>query len=57
MSVIKVEDLAYVRFGAPDLDRMEAFLADFGLERTLRTESIALRARRGRRSLRARDRV
>ena len=39
MSVIKVEDLAYVRFGAPDLDSMEAFLADFGLERTLRTES------------------
>ncbi len=31
MSIIKVEDIAYVRFGAPDLARMRAFLLDFGL--------------------------
>jgi catechol 2,3-dioxygenase-like lactoylglutathione lyase family enzyme len=32
MSTIKVEDIAYVRFRAPDLARMEAFLVDFGLQ-------------------------
>ncbi|HWF01385.1 MAG TPA: VOC family protein [Caulobacteraceae bacterium] len=31
MSIIKVEDIAHVRFRAPDLARMEAFLRDFGL--------------------------
>ena len=31
MSVLKVEDLAYVRFRAPDLAEMRGFLADFGL--------------------------
>jgi len=31
MSIIKVIDIAYVRFSAPDLDRMRAFLLDFGL--------------------------
>lgn len=31
MSGIKVEDIAYVRFGAPDLEAMKAFLLDFGL--------------------------
>ncbi|MFT3723255.1 MAG: VOC family protein [Hyphomonadaceae bacterium] len=31
MSVIKVEDIAHVRFGAPDIDAMKAFLLDFGL--------------------------
>lgn len=31
MSVIKIEDIAYVRFRAPDLAKMEAFLRDFGL--------------------------
>ena len=31
-------DIAYVRFRAPDLDGMEAFLADFGLVRAERTE-------------------
>lgn len=31
MSVIKVEDIAHVRFRAPDLDRMAQYLADFGL--------------------------
>jgi catechol 2,3-dioxygenase-like lactoylglutathione lyase family enzyme len=29
--MIKVKDIAYVRFAAPDLDKMEQFLADFGL--------------------------
>lgn len=32
MSVIKVEDIAHVRFAAPDLGVMRAFLEDFGLE-------------------------
>jgi catechol 2,3-dioxygenase-like lactoylglutathione lyase family enzyme len=31
MSIAKAEDVAYVRFSAPDLDVMRAFLADFGL--------------------------
>jgi catechol 2,3-dioxygenase-like lactoylglutathione lyase family enzyme len=31
MTVIKVEDVAHVRFAAPDLARMKAFLEDFGL--------------------------
>lgn len=29
--MIKVTDIAYARFGAPDLDEMERFLVDFGL--------------------------
>ncbi len=35
---IRVTDIAYVRFTAPDLDVMEAFLVDFGMERSLRTD-------------------
>lgn len=31
MSIIKVEDIAFVRFRVPDLDRSRLFLADFGL--------------------------
>ena len=31
--MIKVTDVAYARFAAPDLDRMESFLLDFGLTR------------------------
>jgi len=31
MSLIKVEDIAHVRFQVPDLDRLDAFLRDFGL--------------------------
>ena len=31
MSVIKVEDIAHVRYAAPDLPKMQAFLHDFGL--------------------------
>jgi catechol 2,3-dioxygenase-like lactoylglutathione lyase family enzyme len=34
--MIKVKDIAYVRFGAPDLDRMQKFAADFGLAMTAR---------------------
>ena len=37
MPVIKAFDLAYGRICAPDLDRMEAFLADFGMVRAERT--------------------
>ncbi|MCK0129245.1 VOC family protein [Erythrobacter sp. F6033] len=32
MSVITIEDIAHVRFAAPDLTKMQAFLTDFGLE-------------------------
>lgn len=35
--MISVTDVAHVRFRAPDLDRMEAFLTDFGLVRSART--------------------
>jgi catechol 2,3-dioxygenase-like lactoylglutathione lyase family enzyme len=31
MSIIKIEDIAFVRFRAPDLEAMQAFAADFGL--------------------------
>jgi catechol 2,3-dioxygenase-like lactoylglutathione lyase family enzyme len=37
--MIKVTDIAYVRFGAPDLDAMEKFLHDFGLETTARDDA------------------
>lgn len=36
--IIKVRDIAFPRFQAPDLDRMEAFLSDFGMQRAARTE-------------------
>lgn len=32
MSVIRIEDIAYVRFRAPDLAEMQGFLEQFGLE-------------------------
>lgn len=32
MSVIRIEDIAHVRFAAPDLGVMRAFLEDFGLQ-------------------------
>lgn len=35
---IKVTDMAFVRLRAPDLDRMETFLTDFGLIRSARTD-------------------
>jgi len=36
--IIRVSDIAFPRFQAPDLDRMEAFLTDFGMHRSARTE-------------------
>lgn len=42
--MIKVTDIAFVRFNAPDLDRMEQFLKDFGLA-TARREDGALYSR------------
>ena len=36
--IIKVSDVAFPRFQAPDLDRMEAFLGEFGMRRSARTE-------------------
>ena len=35
---IRVTDIAYVRFEAPDLDVMEAFLSDFAMRRSQRTD-------------------
>lgn len=37
--MIKVRDVAYVRFGAPDLGRMERFLHDFGLASAAREDA------------------
>ncbi len=37
MPAIKVTDIAYGRLRAPDLDRMEEFLGDFGMVRVART--------------------
>jgi catechol 2,3-dioxygenase-like lactoylglutathione lyase family enzyme len=34
---IKIQDVAFVRFSAPDLDAMEEFLAEFGMVRAERT--------------------
>lgn len=38
--MIKVKDIAYVHFGAPDLDAMEKFTNDFGLVTTLRNDDV-----------------
>lgn len=40
MSIIKIEDIAFVRFRAPDLDAMETFLNEFGLQRAERTDTL-----------------
>ena len=37
--MIKVTDLAYGRLAAPDLDRMEEFLIDFGMIKVDRTKN------------------
>jgi catechol 2,3-dioxygenase-like lactoylglutathione lyase family enzyme len=37
--MVRIRDLAYVRFRAPDLDQSEAFLSDFGMVRSARTPS------------------
>ena len=36
--MIKVQDIVHVIIGAPDLDRHEAFLGDFGMVRVARTD-------------------
>lgn len=36
--MIKIQDIAYVAYRAPDLDKMESFLTDFGLTRADRTD-------------------
>ena len=38
--MIKVQDIAYVRFSAPDLDAMQRFAADFGLVLTARENDV-----------------
>ncbi|MCP5057896.1 MAG: glyoxalase [bacterium] len=38
--MIKITDVAFVRFRAPDLDKMEQFLDDFGLMTVHRDESV-----------------
>jgi catechol 2,3-dioxygenase-like lactoylglutathione lyase family enzyme len=38
--MIKVTDIAFVRFRAPDLDRTESFLHDFGLTTAHREENV-----------------
>ena len=42
MSVIKVEDVAYVRFRCPDLSALGAFLTDFGLASRIEGERMVL---------------
>ena len=37
--IIRVSDVAFPRFQAPDLDAMEAFLAAFGMARSARTDT------------------
>jgi catechol 2,3-dioxygenase-like lactoylglutathione lyase family enzyme len=39
MSILKIEDVAHVRFRAPDLGEMRAFLEDFGLTVVEQTET------------------
>ncbi|MES2257407.1 MAG: VOC family protein [Pseudomonadota bacterium] len=43
--MIAIQDIAYVRYGAPDLDGMQAFLEDFGLHLSHRSDtSLYMRA-------------
>ena len=37
---IKVQDVAFVRFNAPDLDAMEVFLNEFGMQRADRADDV-----------------
>lgn len=46
MSVIKIEDIAHVKFSAPDLGKMQQFLTEFGLD-AWRAEDGHLYARAG----------
>jgi catechol 2,3-dioxygenase-like lactoylglutathione lyase family enzyme len=46
--MITVQDIAYVRYGAPDLDAMQAFLIDFGLHVAHRSgDALYMRAAGG----------
>ena len=38
MSIVKIEDVAFVRFRAPDLGAMRGFLEDFGLTTVAATD-------------------
>ena len=38
--MVKVQDIAYVRFAAPDLDAMQRFAADFGLVLTAAEDGV-----------------
>lgn len=43
--MITIQDIAYVRYGAPDLDAMQRFLDDFGLHQVERTaQALYMRA-------------
>jgi catechol 2,3-dioxygenase-like lactoylglutathione lyase family enzyme len=44
IAIAKIEDVAFVRFFAPDLDQMEQYLTNFGLVRSFRSEDrLAMR--------------
>lgn len=47
MSLIKIEDIAHVRFSAPDLDEMERFLIAFGLKPERRSPDLLFAAGAG----------
>jgi len=47
LSLIKIEDIAHVRFAAPDLDEMERFLVAFGLTTNRRSENLLFAAGAG----------
>ncbi len=48
MSVIRIEDIAHVRFAAPDLAAMQSFLEDFGLACSTRNGRLYAKATDGR---------
>ena len=45
MGIIKVQDVEYLTFQAPDLTRMREFLLDFGMKDSSDTEPDVLRMR------------
>lgn len=48
MSTIKIEDIAHVRFAAPDLEKMRIFLLDFGLDvQVVQNECLYARGKDG----------
>lgn len=40
MSGIRIEDISHVRFSAPDLNEMSAFLSDFGMHSALEADGV-----------------